>query len=182
MELEILLKNYIRAFTKDGNTTYFYLTNIESIGTKVNVASLNEYSPTEVGSIIQVTDSNNETIIVCKILSWDNHYSGIQLADAYKGSYMDDSSNTLVLDGFGISAKYLGVASINDEECAYYIHSENLVRLLDINTLEDRGYALVSTSDHSYELLEQIDKSNSKKLANENRKRICLKQYFINGY
>lgn len=156
-----ILKNYIRAFTKDGNTTYFYLTNIESIGTKVNVASLNEYSPTEVGSIIQVTDSNNETIIICKILSWDNHYFGIQLADAYKGSYMDDSSNTLVLDGFGISAKYLGVASINNEEYAYYIHSENLVRLLDINTLEDRGYALVSTSDHSYELLEQILKDKN---------------------
>lgn len=151
-------KNYVRAFTKGDTTTYFYLTNSDSLGKKVTVVSLNDKAPNEVGSIIEVKD-NDTVILKAKVNDWNSVYSGLQLADSYSGTYTN-SSSTLVLDGFGVSESKLGDAIIDGTSYSYYVYSKDLVKLFDKDTSEVSGYALVDTNNSNYELISKLDVNN----------------------
>ncbi len=151
-------KNYIRAFTKGDDTAYFYLTNTETLGKKVEVISLNDKSPIEIGSIIEVKE-NDVVILKAKVNDWNNVYSGLQLADSYAGIYTNSNSN-LVLDGFGISDIKLGNAFVDGTNYSYYIYSNGLVKLIDIETNEISGYVSLDVSNKTYELVEKLEVNN----------------------
>ena len=151
-------KNYIRAFTKGETTTYFYLTNTDSLGKKVNVTSLNDKNPTEVGAIIEVKENDN-VILKAKVNDWNSAYTGLQLADSYTGTYTNNSSN-LVLDGFGISETKLGEANLEGTTYSYYIYSKNLVKLINQDSSEVKGYALLDTTNNTYETIEKLNTNN----------------------
>ena len=146
-------KNYVRAFTKGDTTTYFYLTNSDSLGKKVTVVSLNDKAPNEVGSIIEVKD-NDTVILKAKVNDWNSVYSGLQLADSYSGTYTN-SSSTLVLDGFGASEKKLGRATFDNNHFDYYLYNNEIIKLLNVETGELEGYILLDVSNSSFEMMEK---------------------------
>lgn len=148
-----LYKYYIRAFTKNDSTSYFFITNVNSVGEKVNLVSLNNIEPTEDGAIVTVFEESGEELLTAKIAKWNDTYSGLQLADDYKGTYVCDSSENLILDGFGVSEKKLGEAIIGATSYNYYNYTDSLIKLLDKSTSEVVGYAIVSLGEKTYSLL-----------------------------
>ncbi len=146
------LNNYLRAFTNGDKTTFFYLTNIESTGEKVEVASINNIDPFTSGSIIKISRPSGEEIVTVKVLNWQSTYSGLQLSDSYKGEYLDSEGLTLSLDGFGKSETKLGVALLEEKEYNYYPISNTLIALLD-ETSTLMSYAELSFDTSSFVLI-----------------------------
>lgn len=144
------LNNYLRAFTNGDKTTFFYLTNIESTGEKVEVASINNIDPFTSGSIIKISRPSGEEIVTVKVLNWQSTYSGLQLSDSYKGEYLDSEGLTLSLDGFGKSNRYQGEAIIGENRYSYYLYNNEIVTLLDIENANLVGYLVVDVNSHSF--------------------------------
>ncbi len=142
----------LRAFDNGEEVLYFYCANATGKGNRVDIAVLNDLTPFDEGAIVSAVDSDGNEVLYAKILNWNSTYSGIQLADSYKGEYLLDGADSLVLDGFGISEKKMGEAYIGAQNYSYYTFDKELIALYDTdNRLQ--GYALVSLSEGTYSML-----------------------------
>jgi len=142
----------LRAFDNGEEVLYFHCASATGKGTRVELNVLNELTPFDSGAIVSAVDSGGNEVLYAKILNWNSTYSGLQLADSYKGTYTCDNADSLILDGFGTSEKKLGEAVIGAKTYAYYAFNKEIIALFDEN-LQSQGYAQIASDKRTYVLL-----------------------------
>lgn len=139
----------IRTFKNGDEIGYFMCSSETSLGEKVEITSLNGIEAMTAGSVIQLTVSGSEPKIY-KVVS-SNTWSGLQEPDANRGTYTSTGSESLVLDGFGVSNNEKGLATIGTEKYDYYMFSTSLIALYAPGTTSVFGYATID--GQTYEML-----------------------------
>lgn len=145
--------HYLRLFINGDEKTYFFMTNYLTTGQKVNVTSINGIDPLLGNSIINVSSLDGKNLFTGKVLNWESESSGLIVSDDYKGEYTLNGSDSLILDGFGRNETLTGIATIATNQFGYYLYTNEIVALLDLNTNKICSYALVNKDIKSYQLL-----------------------------
>ena len=89
------------------------------MGEIVTVESINGIDPSSVGSLIKVTSSSEEKYF--KINNWNDGKNGLALSDDYRGTYTNESGESITLDGFGSATVGAGVGT--------YLLNENVATI-----------------------------------------------------
>ena len=150
---------------QDGTYDFFSVPNSTSVGTKVEVSSLNEKTPTEVGAILEITNPENGEVVIAKFSS-KSGYGGLVLPTAERGTYSNGDA-TLTLDGFAKSSSSKGAATIDGVAYDYYLQGTDVCVLSNADTaafkvildIENKTYA-----NPSKEGLEGVSFLNTKSI------------------
>ena len=80
-------------------TSYILSTTVTNLGDIVNVELLSGTSILAEGTIIKICAEDKDVIV--KVAQWGDEKTGLILADKYRGTYTNDVSESIVVDGFG---------------------------------------------------------------------------------
>ncbi len=112
-------KYVLRQFKLKNETIYVLAKSQTSMGEIVTVESINGIDPSSVGSLIKVTSSSEEKYF--KINNWNDGKNGLALSDDYRGTYTNESGESITLDGFGSATVGAGVGT--------YLLNENVATI-----------------------------------------------------